>query len=686
MTVGIESLTEDEKRIAEQYRKTAAPNSILVGLIRTDNPENPRVLVLEKGEMSLLRFSDPVLNLNPEKVSLLYAVLQRAQKKSSLTGITAVGKTNVLWARRSHLPSVMTESDLTGLSEADAIRLVRAIGELHRSGVVHGHLSPSNLSKTVPWIVLDPGFSGFGSGLESEYLAPEREVSVQGDIYSLGVILSKAKSIFKEKDKQFCIERMLRADPAERPTLEEVLESLAGEKASFAPVKITDPKSKMPFLYIVLGLLILGGIWFGKDFVLSSYESEFDEETDYVGMLKSGQPSLIAEVAKAAQKSSRAQQAIYKVIMEGFQHPKVNSNLVKLGFNEQWEAQLSKDDRAAIISLAFLPLLPSDALTVPKASSLHPSVVFSVLGSLDVESEGGHFLEVPPARLGSLPEPYGSAFASLSGLGVSSMEQGAARALVHILLGNVEPKVFSVFFDGYADLTTSLVRLRFLLPFLDQKAIDVVWGELQMHATPVAGWFFISDLAGWSKVTPKSKLGIMAGLFPENIRLEQAIDLLQFPLSAVAEESLNFLLKRATNDLTKKSFQILPKLDLTREQSISLGNLLFLDSGQAAPFVKAWLETKPKPESALALLLARDVSGKDDSLTLALGQYLVRNEFSAGLKEYAKMITHPDPFIRTLGYLRLNPEDQKERSMLERVLPLEDDPKNKELIKERLKK
>lgn len=688
MTVGIESLTEEEKKIAESYRKTAAPSSLVVGIIRTENPENPRVLVLEKGEMSLLRFSDQVLNLNPEKLSLLYAVQQRAAKKGALTGVKAFGKTNVIWVRRQHLSSVMTEADLETLSEADAIRLIRSIGELHRSGVVHGHLSPSNLSKSIPWIILDPGFSGFGSGRESDYLAPEKEVSVAGDVYSLGMILSKVKNGFKEKDKQFCIERMLRADPSERPTLEEVLESLAGEKVSFAPVQAVKESSKRPILFALLGILILSGIWFGKDIVLSQFEEDFDDGSDYVGLLKSGQPSLMAEVAKAASvhKSGRAQQAIYKVVMEGFEHPKVNSNLVKLGFHEQWEAQLSKDDRAAIISLAFLQLLPADSLVLPEASKLHPSVVFSVLGSLDVESEGGHFSNIPPSKLSSLPEPYGPAFSGLEGIGVSHMEQGPARALVHILLGNIEPKVFKVYFDGYSDLSSSLVRLRYLLPFLDQKSIDVLWSEMQAQATPVAGWFFISDLAGWSKVTPKSKLGIMAGLFPDNIRLEQALDLLQFPLSSVVSEALKFLTGKAQNDLTKKSLKVLTEIKLTREQNISLGNILFLDSKQAAPFLKAWLDTRPDPEATLELLLARDTSGKDDSLTLALGQYLVRNDFKAGLKEYARMVTHPDSFVRSLGYVRLNPEDPKERMILERVLPLEDDPKNKALIEERLKK
>lgn len=688
MTVGIESLTEDEKKISEQYRKTAAPSSIVVGIIRTEVPENPRVLVLEKGEMSLIRFSDQVLNLNPEKLSLLYAIQQRAQKKSTLTGVKSVGKTNAIWVRRQYLSSVMTEEDLEKLSEADAIRLIRSLGELHRSGLVHGHLSPSNLSKTIPWIILDLGFSGLGSGRESDYLPPEKEVSVQGDVYSLGMILSKVKGAFREKNKQFCIERMLRVSPTERPSLEEVLESLSGEKVSFASTQVSKETTKRHFLWAFLILIVVAGGWFGKDFVFTQYEHEFDENTDYIGMLKTGQPSLMAEVAKAAslQKSQKAQQAIYKVIMEGFEHPKVNSNLIKLGFHEQWEAKLSKEDRAAIILLAFLPLLPADSLALPKASTLHPSVILSVLGSLDVESQGGHFLDIPPNKLSSLPEPYGSAFQKLGEIGVTNMEQGSARAMVHILLGNVDPKVFKVFFDGYSDLSSSLGKLRYLLPYLDQKGIDILWSEMQTHAIPVAGWFFISDLAGWSRVTPKSKLGIMAGLFPENIKLEQAIDLLQFPLSQVKEEALDFLLKKAPNDLVKRSLKTLTEIELTREQNISLGNLLFLDSKQAAPFVKAWLDTKPKPESALALLLTRDISGKEDSLTLALGQYLVRNSFQADLKDYAKLITHPDSFVRSLGYVKLNPEDPKERVMLEKVLPIEDDPRNRSLIEDRLKK
>lgn len=702
--IGPDHLTPEEQAAVKRLRDLAQirPSSVLVGIIRTSVPENPRVLLLEGGEMTLLRFSDPILGLHAERLSTLNTLLRQSEKLKKHTGILEFGKLREsVWMRRIFYSRNLA-SEEKAPSQKDLIDLVLLVAQLHRSGLIHGHLTPENVSLTSDgWKILDAGFCAGTPHVESvPGLCPEHSETgtptAASDVYGLGLILSKYPEAFPNRDHSFLIEQMLRQKPEERPKIEEVVASLSGK-----PVKIksitTDSqnvssKTSSSLLPLLLGgaILLGGGYYY---YYTQQSQVMIDDGVDYVSLFRSGQPSLMSQAAVAAVMEGRpkAQQAAYEVFMSGIEHPSVNSKVLRIGYDPRWEMTLGENDRKALLSLVFFDILPQGSVTLPPPASLHPAVILSVLGALDVEKGGKQFETVSPAQLGSLPSPIGPAFTALSETGVLHMETGAGRGLTHIVLGDIRSVVIKTFFDDFQDIGATLLRLRVLIPlFSEIRGLEgTVWNELQQPLGHLLKWYKELDLAKWESVSQVSKLSLLSGSMPsEKLSLDQLLDLLRFPLSGVRKEALAKLkLSFPFPPEVQSSLDVLSsqELPLKREQAISLGNSFLIPTIQAEPFFVAWFDTKPDPQAVLRLIIARDTSGTDDPFTLLGAQFLSKNSWTASLPDFAKLVTHPEPLVRALAYAKLDPKKPQERTMLEKMLPAEGNERNRKLLEERLK-
>lgn len=700
-TIGPDHITPEEQASVKRLRDLAQirPSSVLVGIIRTSVPENPRVLLLEGGAMTLLRFSDPILGLHAERLSTLSTLLRQSEKLKKHTGIIESGKLREsAWMRRTFFDRTLSSEEKSP-NQKDLIDLVILVAQLHRNGLVHGHLVPENVVlHSEGWKILDAGFcASTPHGDDVSGLAPESSetgaLTPASDVYGLGIILSKFTDAFPSREHSFLIEQMLRKNPDERPKIEEVVASLSGKQIKIKAISPTSNKDSKPNSSL-LPLLLGGALLFGGGYYYYTNQTQemIDDGVDYASLFRSGQPSLMSQAAIAAAMEGRpkAQQAAYEVFMSGAEHPSVNSKVLRIGYDPRWEMTLGPNDRKALLALVFFDILPQGSVTLPPPTSLHPAVILSVLGALDVEKGGKQFETVSPAQLGSLPAPIGPAFTALSETGVLHIETGAGRGLTHIVLGDIRSIVIKTFFDDFQDIGATLLRLRVVIPlFKDIRGLEgSVWNELQQPLGHLLKWYKELDLAKWGSVSQTSKLSLLSGAMPEEkISFDQLLDLLRFPLSGVRKEALSKLkLSYPFPPEVQSSLDVLAAQDLEikREQVISLGNAFLIPSKEAEPFFVAWFDTKPEAQAVLRLIIARDSSGTDDPFTLLGAQYLSKNTWAASLPDFAKLVTHPEPLVRALAYAKLDPQKPQERTMLEKMLPAEGNERNRKLLEGRL--
>jgi serine/threonine protein kinase len=144
-------------------------------------------------------------------------------------------------------------------SEALARELLDALSHIHAAGIVHRDVKPANVlvgpdgraRLTDFGIALAEGSTGLtetGQVIGTlKYLAPEvasgRPATPQSDLYSLGVLLSEVASGEKPPGLARLIDRLMAADPAQRPPSAaqalSALDAAPGATAATRPLAVT---------------------------------------------------------------------------------------------------------------------------------------------------------------------------------------------------------------------------------------------------------------------------------------------------------------------------------------------------------------------------------------------------------------------------------------------------------------
>jgi TonB family protein len=157
--------------------------------------------------------------------------------------------------------------------------IIEALKYLHRQGLVHGHLRPSNVMAANEQLKISadgirPAGAIQGPVETSIYDAPEMKtgkISVAADIWSLGAVLAEAltrkgatqNGSSRSLPKPFAaiVQHCLRDDPAERWTLADVEERLQGKVADKRDASETRSSEFGPrlwrFLPLALGAVLL---------------------------------------------------------------------------------------------------------------------------------------------------------------------------------------------------------------------------------------------------------------------------------------------------------------------------------------------------------------------------------------------------------------------------------------------
>lgn len=730
---GVENLSLGEREVVDRYVKYSNSSGVLIGAFIGQSSWDLRPILLEKGSVSMVRLTNPVAVLHRERFQALSQLFAELERERDRHGFLAWGESNGhLWYRRKFYDSTL-EGHLSNEGSATVFgiqSLISEIKRLHERGIAHGHLAESNVSLVGDTaIILDFGIMALSPEPKASNLAPEilrgDRWGGPSDIFALGMIMSKHNSFNSSDEHLAFIGRMTSSEASLRPDIFEVLkvflpESPKGPKkrseTGGLPKIVIDVPGKAaaksttssislfkklfgPHIrtYLLVAVLVVLALVASRGGFVERFVQYFESDgstLEFSSLWKSGQPSLMSQVAEAAieRRNRYAQAAIFDGLMTGFESPMVNSTFLRAALNPRWERNLSSDDRAAILAVGLAPLLSERISSIPPLASLNPIVPLSIVGTMGLGSEGKEFESVTLSKMAELPDPIGDAFARLESSSVPHMEHPAAKSLARILvLNDTKPETIRTFFDDYRDSSivlarlTSILSISAMIPGLEA----VLSSELASGVPPLFGWFSSFEIPGWNKFTDGERLRLFAGAFPEReLSFEQMGDLLKFPLATIRQKAQEKILEKFPfGERGKELMSILGSSSnvLPRDQSLSVLSALLLKGEAGAPFFSAWFDLDPDPALVLQLLLARNEKGSIDPFSLYAARYLGKSTWSASLPDLVKLGTHPEPLARTLAYTRLDPKDPKQATILTRLAEVESNQRNKLLIEERLK-
>lgn len=410
----------------------------------------------------------------------------------------------------------------------------------------------------------------------------------------------------------------------------------------------------------------------------------------------SGERSRMRRVAQAAlfDRDPAAQDAIIDHALAGGDVPGVPVTMIRAAFNPLWRDQLTRGDREAVLGFTLLSLVPDGFSDLPQFSELSAPVVLAVACQMPATNPSAGLEQVPLNTLGDLPDPVGSAFRELSTTGVKALNAPEAMGLAALVCGHPNANAIDAYIGRESTFKGILERLAIAFPViaLNEDVAGQFLASLRDQggeAGTVLSWFDIDDLAKWSTVASSEKLGLLLNRLPKRtLSVTQYADLLTFPIPLVREQVVKALTAAYFREPDGELLALLAtdQLGLSREQTIALVSTLQLPALKRAPFISAWFETKPAPESVVLVLLRRSYVDSTDQFNLEAARYLKKQQWRSSLDILKLLARHPEPLARSMAYAQLTPQDPAQRGVLEESLQRESDQNLKRSILTRLGK
>jgi hypothetical protein len=249
--IGIDALSEQQNNVAKHLVSRANCSGVIVGALVGEESWETRPLLLISGKLFILRFSDPSSSLNRNKMNYIRSLYaQLGAHKELGRSAFAVGQSDgQIWTLRRFHQSTFANLNIKETNSGSqhpvhrAQKLIELVASMQTAGIVHGHLSLTNVGadEEIP-MVLDFGFGALeASGKE---LAPEVRngfpPSLASDIYGLGKILESLLKSENLPEIQNIIKLMLSDEPASRPNIDLIKKTFLVKKnteKSSAPIK-----------------------------------------------------------------------------------------------------------------------------------------------------------------------------------------------------------------------------------------------------------------------------------------------------------------------------------------------------------------------------------------------------------------------------------------------------------------
>ena|GEM_PF-1171014 len=448
-----------------------------------------------------------------------------------------------------------------------------------------------------------------------------------------------------------------------------------------------------PWLFFLLLVVATLGV-LQRYGALNIYPSLAERERRYRELWQSDEIVNMVDVAKAALRDAdeAARSVIVNDALQGRNRREVRSALLRAAFDPKWVNQLSPADRKVALTLALARLVPPETGRLIPLAEAGPVLILAVVGDLSLKMSEGQFSDIPVSKLTKLPMPFGWAFSELGKHGITNLGAPPAQALCHILIGNLSEEVLETYIGRESPETVVLGRLLIVLPFIE------LYPDIQEFVVPVLSrrgdvfsrrweWFETEKVAEWDKVSKRDKLTLIAGYLPSSaLSFEQLADLLKFPGAAVRREAAKGLADRLSAKKTggMLSFLAGEKNGLNRYQVVALLSAFRLEGEAAYSFIARWFDTKPDPQSVMAILLERREVGKLDAFNVEASRYLAVQSWSLALPEMELLTGHQEALARALAYAKLNPRQPAELKILQAALLKEPSEKMRRQIQKKI--
>ena len=710
--------TEQAKRLLELGKSTG----VLSGAIIGDGLWDIRPMVLERGSPQLLRLTDPAIPSTPKAWHAFQDLLHAATELGYYSDFKSDEEQGYI--RRPYWRVTLSQrgewrDDIDFLLKA----LFESVRTLHAAGLVHGHLSPTNVVIDGDIVhLLDVGFCTYSAAARSRRadIAPELHAGfpagVATDIFGLSTVLGDILDKAGRSSPQFTeyLKNMSAEDPTRRPSLDWVEDKfLSGNKSSSKiqrPITSTSSEKAPTASGPLLSPNILSAIeryWFKGSIAVviglatffaydKFYNQKKHEDIPYEAYWNSGQPSLMKEVAMAAveDKNREAQMTVVESVMKGRESTSVISPVIRIALDPRWEGELSDTDRETALKIALGSLLPREQQKFEINESTHPAIILALVASTPLRADGSQFSRVAVSTMTTLPAPFGAAFAALDTLKVKTMEHPAARGLAHIVIGDISAESVASFLFPDEEVGPPLGRLEIIKPLVETnpQLPDLIFSAL--NATDPVGkvlfdWFSNDSLGLWKKTSIKEKVILAMGHEVDKLSEEQLTSLLAFPRPSVRTIALAKLLAGNTDKDLQGVLKLLGGSEnkLTSAQTTALLSTLRLSSDISFKYSSQLFTTNPDAGTILKILLLRNGSKSNDSFNLAASKYLTDHsaDVAPTMDQFQTLITHPEPLARAFGYLKLRPGVPQEKALLEHMMTIEPNARMRIDIESRLK-
>lgn len=228
--VASEELSKEQLTLAQRYVQSSKVSGTLVGAMSGTQAWDVRPLLLDDGQLKLLRFVNPNWILDRDKsnsIRDIYSELATLPWGACLAFGESQGQ---LWVCRKYFEHTLNKPnsiDPTIHPVQIVQRVITILDSFHEAKIVHGHLCPSNIALDKNDAVLfDFGFSSLDPKTQIAERAPEidqgQPASIASDIYGLGLIIERFLHDSLRPEHYKLLERIKSREPSLRPGLHEV--------------------------------------------------------------------------------------------------------------------------------------------------------------------------------------------------------------------------------------------------------------------------------------------------------------------------------------------------------------------------------------------------------------------------------------------------------------------------------
>jgi|GEM_PF-5551349 len=443
-------------------------------------------------------------------------------------------------------------------------------------------------------------------------------------------------------------------------------------------------------------VLVMAGLIYRNSLVLESFlpgSSPVYSKDELATFWKSQQPSNVSKVIRTAidpgnPESKAAETIIVTSARSGVMNPgDVNGMLIRYGFDDRWEIDLSDTDRQAIIAIASAKLVRGlEGFSPVPPSALHPGVLLAISATApaDAQHAMGILKSLPASSFTSLPPPIGDAFQSLLEENPQfTCADTAIREMAQIVFQGTSEKGGVIFSFLRTNFPTR-VKALYTAFREDKEALGKLVSVILLHPnyrSDSPNWLWAKEwnLANNKSLSAIGKLEVLAGQPPlnEEIAVEDSVRLFDHPSPALRSFAIERVLS-AIHFRHPGAFDLFSRLVsepqlLGPRQTYLLASLLQSGPKAQATDIVEWLATEPPRPVMESLLLATAGEKEYTSLDFHISRYLQADGWKPDEKTLEVLSKHPEPLTRFFAYSEIFNLNNREhaKALLTRALEQE---------------